>query len=76
MPDLPASRALDEPHPSRLDADDPRRDEILVAHRDAIAAGEAGYLDPATGLFVFTAAYLTARGSCCDSRCRHCPYIS
>ena len=76
MPDLPAARALDEPHPSRLPADDPRRAEILAAHRDAIAAGEAGYPDPATGLFVFTAAYLTARGTCCDSKCRHCPYVA
>jgi len=76
MPDLPASRPLDEPHPSRLAADDPRRAEILAAHRDAIAAGEAGYLDPVNGLFVFTAAYLTARGTCCDSSCRHCPYVA
>ena len=24
--------------------------------------------------FVFTAAYHLARGYCCNSRCRHCPY--
>jgi Family of unknown function (DUF5522) len=76
MPNVPASRPLDETHPSRLRAEDPRRAEILAAHRDAIAAGEAGYLDPATGLFVFTATYLTARGTCCDSECRHCPYVA
>jgi hypothetical protein len=26
------------------------------------------------GLFVFTAHYLRARGFCCQSGCRHCPY--
>lgn len=25
-------------------------------------------------LFVFTAKYLLARGYCCKSGCRHCPY--
>ena len=45
-----------------------------AAHDAAVRAGEDGYLDPRTGLFVFTAAYLSARGTCCDSNCRHCPY--
>jgi hypothetical protein len=75
MSDRLASRPLDEPHPSRLNLDDPRRAEILAAHRHALSAGDAGYNDPATGLFVFTAAYLMARGTCCDSSCRHCPYV-
>jgi len=48
--------------------------EVTAAHERAVAAGEQGYADPFTGLFVFTAAYLTERGSCCDSGCRHCPY--
>lgn len=30
------------------------------------------YLDG--GRWVFTAAYHLARGSCCQSGCRHCPY--
>ena len=45
-----------------------------AAHDAAEAAGEPGYLDPATGLFVMTAAYLRSRGSCCGSGCRHCPW--
>ena len=45
-----------------------------LAHDRAQRAGEDGYLDPDSGLFVFTAAYLAARGTCCDSGCRHCPY--
>lgn len=37
--------------------------------------GEAGYLDPATGLFVITAATHLQRGKCCSNGCRHCPYV-
>ena len=47
---------------------------IAEAHAAAIAAGEAGYLDPASGLFVLTAATLLERGECCGQGCRHCPY--
>ncbi len=49
-------------------------DAVRAAHHRATAAGEPGYLDPDTGFFVFTAAALTARGECCGSGCRHCPY--
>jgi hypothetical protein len=68
-------RSLHEPHPDRLPLDHPHRDAILAAHEEAMAAGELGYLDPATGLFVLTAATLAARGECCDQGCRHCPYL-
>ena len=64
-----------EPHPSRLAPDHPRRADIITAHAAASAAGEPGYADPATGLFVFTAAHHLARGTCCGSGCRHCPYV-
>ena len=69
-------RALTEPHPSRLSVDHPRRAEILAAHAAALAGGQAGYLDPDTGLFVLTAGFLAKRGSCCGRGCRHCPYVS
>lgn len=49
-------------------------DEALQRHQAAVDAGEDGYLDPTTGLFVFTEAHHLRRGSCCGSRCRHCPY--
>jgi hypothetical protein len=75
MVDELASRPLEEPHASRLRSDDPRRAEIIGAHTRALHNCDDGYIDPATGLFVFTAAYLAARGSCCDSACRHCPYV-
>lgn len=68
-------RPLTEPHPSRLPADHPGRPRILEAHAGAMARGEAGYLDPATGLFVLTAATLLERSECCQSGCRHCPYL-
>lgn len=66
----------EEPHPSRLRLDHPQRAAILEAHAAAMASGEAGYLDPSTGLFVLTAATLAARGTCCDQGCRHCPYVT
>jgi hypothetical protein len=71
-----ADRALAEPHPDRLPLDHPARAEVLAAHQAALAAGEAGDLDPATGLFVFTAGYLAERGTCCDTGCRHCPFVT
>jgi hypothetical protein len=63
-----------EPRSERLPLDRPGRDRILAAHARAVDDGEAGYDDPATGLFVLTAAYLLERGECCGSGCRHCPY--
>jgi hypothetical protein len=75
MGDALSPRDLREPHESRLPPDAPHRAEILITHGRALAAGDDGYVDPVTGLFVFTAAYLAARGTCCDSACRHCPYV-
>jgi len=71
-----AGRPLTEPHPSRLPADAPLRTEALAAHAAAIAAGDGGYLDPASGLFVITAARLAEQGFCCGRGCRHCPYVA
>ena len=68
MPESPDAGA----HPERLPA--AGRAEVLARHAAAVAAGEPGYDDPATGYFVFTAAHHRARGECCGSGCRHCPY--
>lgn len=77
MTEMPcAARPLTQPHPDRLAPGHPWRTEILAAHAGALAAGEPGYLDPETGLFVLTAAYLADRGTCCGRGCRHCPYLS
>lgn len=70
-----AARPLTEPARSRLPLDTSRRGEILQAHTAALAAGDSGYLDPDTGLFVLTAEFLAARGYCCERGCRHCPYV-
>ncbi len=43
-------------------------------HDEACAKKQDFYLDPATGYQVMTAYYLSARGTCCESVCRHCPY--
>jgi hypothetical protein len=69
------TRSLDEPHPSRLPLDHPRRAEILAAHAAAMAGGRATYVDPDTGFLVLTAATLLSRERCCDNGCRHCPYL-
>ena len=71
---LPAPLAV--PDPARLDPARPGYQAILAAHDRALDAGEDGYLDPASGLWCFSAAYLWDRGSCCDSGCRHCPYLN
>jgi Family of unknown function (DUF5522) len=76
MTELPlAPRRLVEPHPSRLAEDHPDRPAILAAHARALDAGEPGYTDPRTGLFVLTAGFLAERGTCCGRGCRHCPYL-
>jgi hypothetical protein len=71
---LPARLAV--PDPARLDPSRPDYQAVLAAHGRALEAGEGGYLDPTTGLWCFTAAWLWARGTCCDSGCRHCPYVN
>lgn len=65
---------VERPHPSRLSPSSARFDEIMERHRCSVALGELTYIDPATGRSVFTAAFLAARGYCCESGCRHCPY--
>ena len=67
-PDRRLPAALAVPDPARLDPARPDYAAVLAAHARALDAGEDGYLDPATG-------YLWDRGSCCDSGCRHCPYL-
>lgn len=58
-----------------MPADGALRDTILARHAAAITAGRPTYVDPRTGFDVFTAELLAERASCCDSGCRHCPYV-
>ncbi|GAB0491990.1 hypothetical protein MMPV_003248 [Pyropia vietnamensis] len=48
--------------------------DIEALHAAAVTAGARTYVDPLSGYTVFTAAALRARGRCCGSGCRHCPY--
>ncbi|MGY9082101.1 MAG: DUF5522 domain-containing protein [Acidimicrobiales bacterium] len=52
----------------------PRQERWDAAHTIADRAGNDGYFDPDSGLFVMTQGYLERRRKCCSSRCRHCPY--
>lgn len=71
---LPSRRRL--PLVDRLSPEHPAYPAIVAAHEQAIQLGQPGYLDPATGHFVFTAAEHWERGTCCASGCRHCPYAA
>jgi hypothetical protein len=59
---------------TRLKEEFPGYKEIMLRHREAVEKDEDFYIDPETGLIVFTALYLFNRGYCCGSGCRHCPY--
>ena len=73
--ELLADRPLTQPHPDRLSPDDPAYARIIEAHSEALGLGADTYVDPRSGYTVLTAAYLARRGQCCDSGCRHCPYV-
>ncbi|CAN5459941.1 hypothetical protein BH23ACT9_BH23ACT9_23810 [soil metagenome] len=71
----PLPDALVDPHPLRLDAGVPGSADAAAAHRHAVADGADGYVDPASGLFCFTAEYHWNKSECCELGCRHCPWI-
>ena len=63
------------PHGDRLPDEHARRAEIIARHAAALDRGEPVYADPISGFSVFTSEFLAGRGYCCDSGCRHCPYV-
>lgn len=63
------------PLPRRYSPQHREFDEGMARHAAAIADDMATYRDPVTGYTVFTARFLADRGFCCDSGCRHCPYV-
>jgi hypothetical protein len=69
------STSIPRPHPTRCDPAREDYDAIIEAHDAAVTQGEATYKDPSSGLLVLTVATHLARGSCCESGCRHCPYL-
>ncbi len=52
----------------------PLAPDIEAAHAAACAAGRDTYIDRVSGYSVFTRASHLARGACCGSACRHCPF--
>jgi Family of unknown function (DUF5522) len=74
-PEQLADRPLTEPHPDRLSPGDPAFEQIIRAHTQALSVGADTYVDPRSGYTVLTAGYLARRGHCCESGCRHCPYL-
>ena len=61
-------------HPADSKAATPPAMTAPEAHRRACKAGLDHYTDPETGYRVFTELAHRARGYCCGSGCRHCPY--
>jgi diphthamide synthase (EF-2-diphthine--ammonia ligase) len=49
-------------------------EDFDTLHRAACAVGSHTYADPVTRYTVFTELAHLARGKCCGSGCRHCPY--
>ena len=47
---------------------------ISDLHKKASYNKQDFYIDPDTGKIVMTAYYLRARGYCCKTGCRHCPW--
>lgn len=64
------------PHPSRCSPLRADYELIVRAHEDAVLAGHSTYRDPESGLSVLTVSAHLERGSCCESGCRHCPYLT
>lgn len=71
---LPPERRA--PAPSRFSADHPLYEAVIAAHERSIELDTYGYRDPQSGLLVFSAKYLWDREYCCDTGCRHCPYVA
>ena len=71
---LPPERRL--PAPDRFPADHPMYEAVIAAHQLSIELDTYGYRDPASGLLVFSAKYLWDRSYCCETGCRHCPYVA
>jgi hypothetical protein len=46
----------------------------LMQQQAALEQQQLWYKDAETGFIVLTDVYLKKRGTCCGSRCRHCPY--
>ena len=67
---------LVKPIPWRLQGTHPHFVEIMSRHASAVETRLPCYQDPVSGLSVMTAEFLASRNYCCESGCRHCPYVT
>lgn len=49
-------------------------EDIEDIHKNACLKNKDIYIDPKTGLSVFTKVFMEKRGYCCGNGCRHCPF--
>ncbi|MBU6347371.1 MAG: hypothetical protein KGQ38_02005 [Actinomycetales bacterium] len=64
------------PHHTRLSPDRADFAAIIAAHEQAVISGAEGYIDPTNGAYVFTVTALQQRAFCCETGCRHCPFLA
>ena len=64
----------EETHASEVKLPDIEDGDFYIIHRQACEDGKMTYIDPVTKYMVFTELAHKARGKCCGSGCRHCPY--
>jgi len=67
---------IPKPHATRFSPERADYDSVIAAHEVAALAGAEGYLDPTSGAYVFTVTKLLERTFCCETGCRHCPFIA
>ena len=67
---------LVKPIPRRLQGTHTHFVEIMSRHASAVETRLPCYQDPVSGLSVMTAEFLASRNYCCESGCRHCPYVT
>jgi hypothetical protein len=67
---------IPKPHPSRFSPERADYAVVIAAHEAAVLANAEGYADPTNGAYVFTVTKLKERTFCCETGCRHCPFIS
>ncbi len=71
---LPIPRAF-VPSAKRFNYTDPNAQARLELYLESLEAGSDFYFDVPSGFLVMTALKHIKRGFCCNSGCRHCPYI-
>ena len=71
---VPISHAF-TPSWERFNYGDPHARERLERYLASLKEGSDFYFDVPTGFLVMSALKHIKRGFCCNSGCRHCPYI-